>query len=148
MTFGLLPLRLGLTFRADTVQQHGVGIKRIPVLISHFVLALFDLGVGKLFDRATNGADQVIMMIAIVQFEYRLATVKLAAHQYARLLKLRKHPVYRRKADIDLFGNKGAIYVFGTLMPLISPTKNVKNLEAGKGRLQAHILQFSLIAHG
>ena len=43
------------------------------------LLAVFDLGVVKLFDLAAVKADQVVVVLAFIELEHRLATLKLAA---------------------------------------------------------------------
>src|SRR5690606_42032738 len=57
----------------------------------HLVLALFDIGIGELDHLAAIGADKVVVVIAVVQFEDGLAAVELAAGQDAGLLELGEH---------------------------------------------------------
>ena len=53
------------------------------------LLAVFDLGVIKFFDLAAVKANEVIMVLAFVEFIDRLAALKLAATQNTGLFELR-----------------------------------------------------------
>lgn len=53
------------------------------------LLAVFDLGIVKLFDLAAVKANEVIMVLAFVEFIDRLAALKLAATQNTGLFELR-----------------------------------------------------------
>ena len=52
------------------------------------LLAVFDFGVVKLFDLAAVKANEVVMVLAFVEFVDRLAAFKLAAAQNAGLFEL------------------------------------------------------------
>ena len=52
------------------------------------LLSIFDFGVVKLFDLAAVKADQVVVVLAFVEFVHRLAALKLAAAQNAGLFEL------------------------------------------------------------
>ena len=53
------------------------------------LLAVFDLGIVKLFDLAAVKANEVIMVLAFVELVHRLAALKLAATQNTGLFELR-----------------------------------------------------------
>ena len=53
------------------------------------MLPFFNIGVGKFSHLAAMRANQMIVMITIIELKNRLATVKLATRQNAGLLKLR-----------------------------------------------------------
>jgi hypothetical protein len=116
-------------------------------VLGHFVLALFDFVISKLDDLAAIGADQVIVVIPVIQFEHCLTAIELAAHQNARLFELRKNAVDRGEPNIDIFGDQGAVDVFGALVAQIGTPENIEYLEARERGLQAHILQFTLVIH-
>src|SRR5690606_40934652 len=82
---------LVLTVSADAIQHHCVAFKSKVVVLGHLVLALFDIGIGELDHLAAIGADKVVVVIAVVQFEDGLAAVELAAGQDAGLLELGEH---------------------------------------------------------
>src|SRR3546814_1865435 len=111
------------------------------------MLAFFDLVIGELHNLAAIRADKMVVVIAIVKLEYRLATVELAAYQNTGLLKLGQHTIHGRQADIDIFGDKGPVDVFGALVANIRTAENIKNLQARESCLQAHALEFVLVIH-
>lgn len=137
----------GCTFGANAVQQHGVAFQVETFVFSYLVLAFFDFVVGKFDHFAAIGADQMVVMVAIVEFEYCLAAIELTAHENACLFELRKHAIDRSKANIDIFGDQGSIDVFRALMAQVRPAEYIKNLKAWKRSLQAHIFQFALVVH-
>ena len=57
-------------------------------------LALLDCGVEELFDPAALQADQVVVVLSFIQFEYRLAGFEMVALQQARLLELGQHAIH------------------------------------------------------
>ncbi len=66
------------------------------------MLPLFNFFVGKLRHFAAMGADEVIVMIPVIELKNRLATIKLASGQNARLLELRQHPINGSQPNINL----------------------------------------------
>jgi hypothetical protein len=60
-----------------------VAFQRETVVLGDLLLALFDVRIRELDYRAAIRADQVIVVVAIVQFEDGLAAVELAASQDA-----------------------------------------------------------------
>jgi hypothetical protein len=65
-------------------------------------LALLDLGVVELLDAAAVHADQVVVVLAFVEFEHRLAGLEVGARKDAGLLELHQDAVHRREADIGV----------------------------------------------
>ena len=65
-----------------------MAFKRIAIRACDLVLALFDFVIRKLSDLAAMRADQMIVVIAIIELKDRLAPVKLTPRQDPRLLKL------------------------------------------------------------
>jgi len=53
--------------------------------LGHFVLTVFNLSVKKLLHLATVQADQVVMVLALIEFINGFAALKVAAAQNARL---------------------------------------------------------------
>ncbi|OIQ66240.1 hypothetical protein GALL_521920 [mine drainage metagenome] len=56
--------------------------------VRHVVLKLLDLGIKKLFNPATIKTDQVVVVVALVEFIDRFVALEMAAGQYGSLLKL------------------------------------------------------------
>src|SRR5690606_24209755 len=138
-----------LAVAADAVQHHGVAFQDEVVVLGHLVLALFDVRIGKFHHLAAIGADEVIVMIAVVQLEYRLAAVELAAGQDAGLLELGQHAVDGGQADLDVFADEGPIDIFGAEVALVGLAEDDENFQAREGRLQTHVFQCALVGgHG
>lgn len=113
----------------------------------HLVLSRLYLCIEEFLYPAALEADQMIMMLAFVQFENRLAGLeKMPLHQ-ACVLELRQDPVNGGEADIDAFGEQMAIDVFCRHVPGIGFLHQFENPQARIGRLEADVLQIVGIAH-
>ena len=66
------------------------------------LLALLDLGVEELLDPAAVEAHQVVVVLALVELEHRLAGLEVVARQDAGLLELHQHAVDRGQADVGM----------------------------------------------
>ena len=98
--------------------QHGVQRQRVVLQLEAArlrdgALALLDLGVEELLDPAAVQAHQVVVVLALVELEHRLAGLEVAARQHARLLELHQHPVDRGQADVGAFGQQRLVDVLG-----------------------------------
>jgi len=80
-------------------------------------LPLFDFRIEEFLDPAALQADQVVVVTALVQFEYGFARLEMVADQQPRLLELRQYAVYRRQADIDAVGQQLLVDIFGGQVP-------------------------------
>ena len=73
-----------------------------PVFFGHPMLAFFDFRIGKFHHPAAIGADQVIMVITIVQFKHGFAAIELTAQQNAGLFKLGQNAIDSRQANVHV----------------------------------------------
>ena len=112
------------------------------------MLTLFDFCVGELGNTTAVRTDQVVMVITVVEFKDRLATIKLAASQNPGLFKLGQDAVDGRQANIDAFAKQGAIDVLSAQVALTRFSENIQNFQARKCGLQTNILQITLIVLG
>lgn len=87
-SFGALLSRSFSAAGALAVQRHGVILNHPAFGLGDQVLAFFDFGVIKLFHGAAAGADEVIVVMAFVEFVDGLAAFEIAAQQDAGLFKL------------------------------------------------------------
>jgi hypothetical protein len=101
----LLAVRAVRLFAVD-VKVEGVLAHLEAALLGDLVLALLDLGVVELLDLAALQADQVVVVLALVQFEDRLAGLEVMPLQQARLLELGQHPIDRGQADVHAVGQQ------------------------------------------
>jgi len=79
-----------------------------------FILALFDFGVVELLDPPALDADQMIVMAAPVELEYRLAGFEVMADKQPRLLELREHAIDRGEPDVEPFVQELPIDILGS----------------------------------
>src|SRR5690554_5810441 len=99
---------------------------------SDIVLKLFDIGIVKFFNFATVCANQMVMMVTVIQFKNGTCTVKLTTRQNAGLLKLSQDTIDRGQSDIYVFRYQSPVNVFRALMPGVGTPENIKNFEARK----------------
>lgn len=76
---------------------------------------------------AALDAHQVIMMIATVQFEDRVAALKMVTHDEAGGLKLGQHPIDGREPNLFTLRDEGFENFFrAKVLPLFAtPFKNI-----------------------
>jgi len=134
-------------FGAHAVEHHGVAFQSESMVFGNFVLTTFDFLVAEFDHLIAVRADEVVVMIAVIQLKDGLAAVELAAHQDASLFELCEHAVNGGQTDVDIFGNQRPIHVFSALVTFVSASENVENLEARKSRLQAGTLEVNGIGH-
>ena len=113
----------------------------------HGVLAFFDFGVVKLFHLAAVQADQVVVVLALVQLKHRFTALKLAALQNTGLLKLRQHPVHRGQAHIGAFLEQHPKDVFRRHMALAAALEDFQYLQPRQRGLEAGAFEFVDVAH-
>jgi len=114
---------------------------------SNRLLAFFDFGVVKLLHLAAVQADQVVVVVALVQFKHRFTAFKLAALQDARLLELSQHPIHRGQAHIRTLLQQHPKDVFGRHMTLAAALEDFQNLQPRHGSLEAGAFEFVDIGH-
>ena len=115
-------------------------------LLGDAMLTFFNFAVDKLLDLAALNTDQVIVVIALVQFKYGLVTVKVVAHQQAGLLKLGQHSVYRRQADFLTLVGQQPINLLRRHVSLVALLEQIENLQAGKRGFETNALEIRGIA--
>ncbi len=133
---------------ADGVQRQRVVLQLEAARLRHGVLALLDLGVEELLDPAAVQADQVVVVLALVELEHRLAGLEVVARQDAGLLELHQHPVDGGQADVGAFGQQHLVDVFGAHVALRGLLEHLQNLDARQRGLQAAVLEFVGVGHG
>lgn len=75
-------------------------------------LARFNGAVVELFNVTALQADDVIMVFAMIEFEYGFAAFKMVAHQQAGVLKLGEYAVDRGQTDIFPAAMQDVVNVF------------------------------------
>src|SRR5690606_37905218 len=133
---------------AVTVERKRVVLERKAPGIRDLALQAFDIGVEELFDPAATQAHQVIVVIALVELEDRLAGLEIAALEQAGLLELGEYPVDGREADFVVLGEQLLEHVLGAHVALPTRVEDFEDLQAGQRRLQSCALEFGGFWHG
>src|SRR5207237_8257647 len=114
--------RRALLVRTARLRAIGIQIKRVfadfeSAFVRDFVLPFLDLGVVELLDAPALHADEMVVMLAFVQLEDRLAGFEMVTDQKPGLLELRQDAINGRKADVEAFGQELLVDVLGRQMP-------------------------------
>lgn len=112
--------------------------------LGDFVLTLFNLAIDEFLNGTALQADQMIMVVAIIQLKSGIVCVKMVTNQNSRRFELRQHAVNSCKADIHVFSEQGFVNVVRRHVPLSlkrSFLENFQNLHPGTGCLQPRVLQ-------
>jgi hypothetical protein len=93
-----------LTLRTDAVKAKRV-ISQYKVLFpGNFILQYFNRFLLKLLYLSTLDADEMVMMVSLVQFENRSTPLEMMTYNQAGVFELSKDPVNRREADFLALG--------------------------------------------
>ena len=100
----------------------------------------FYLRIVEFFHLSALQADQMVMMLTLVEFENRLAGLEVVALEQTGLLELGEDPVYGGKANIHFLLNQQPVYVFRRKMTFVRMLEQIEDLQAGQRCLEADIL--------
>ena len=75
-------------FRAIRIDMQGMVANRETQVGRDSFLACFDGRIEEFLDMSALQTNDVVVMLALVQFEYRLAALEMVAHQQSGLLEL------------------------------------------------------------
>ena len=81
------------------------------------VLPLLDPFVHEFLDPAAVDADDVIVMVALIEFEHGRAALEVMPRHQPGGLELRQHAVDRCEADVLLGLEQPLVYVLGAHVP-------------------------------
>lgn len=135
-----------LTFAADAVHIQRVIDDAVAVVGGDFVLQGFDFRIVEFRYLAAFDADDVVVVVAFVQFVNRFAAFEMVALQNTRLLELGQNAVNRRNADFHTFFQQNTVHVFRTQMLFGMRFEQVQNFQTRAGHLQAAVFQLRNIA--
>lgn len=77
-----------------------------------FFLAPFNAAVNEFFHLAADGADQVVVMTALIELKHCGARLEMTADDNARFGKLHQYAVNGREANVDLLVDQEAVDLF------------------------------------
>lgn len=141
------------TVRAVFLQAIGVKVECVfdyreaPVL-GYLELAFLDFRIVEFLDAAALQADQVVVVLAIVELEHGLARFEMMAFKQASVFELGEHPIDGGQANIDMLGKQLAINIFGSEMARIRLAEQVEDGHARHGCLEAYVFEFCGVGHG
>ena len=107
-----------------------------------FFLAPFDGAVDEFFHLAAGGADQVVVMIAIIELEQGSARLELTANDNARFGKLHQYAVDGCEADVDLLVEHETVDLFRRQVLGCALMKELQDAQSWKSRFQAGSAQY------
>ena len=123
-----------------------------PAFLSDLVLPLFDRRVEEFLHPAALQTDQMVVVLAFVQFENRLAGFKMVALQQACLLELGEDTVDGGEADVESVSQQVAVDVLGGDVTrrtfILQLVEEVEYLQARVGCLEADTLEVVRVCHG
>src|SRR5688572_5910413 len=104
--------------RAVLARAVGIDVQRMIVdpetaLLRNGDLPALDLRIVEFLDVPALHADEVIVVSALVQFENRLAALKMVAYEEPCLLELGKHAVDRCEPRFGAFLAQNSVHLLG-----------------------------------
>ena len=110
---------------------------REAFLLCDIVLAFFNFSVVKLFNPTAVQTNQMVMVLAFIEFIDRFAALKMTATQNIGLLELRQHPVNRSQAHVGAAFKQNTKNVLSRHVPLRAFLENFKYFQAGQCRFES-----------
>src|SRR5690606_32886840 len=130
------------------LRSQGMVLEREAPVGRDLALAALDVLVEELLDAATAQAHEVVVVVAMVELEDRLAGFEIAALEEAGLLELGEHPVHGRQADLVVLGEEFLEDVLGTHVAVTAGMEHLEDLQARERRLESGALEFGGFGHG
>lgn len=115
--------------------------------LGDFLLPFFNFGVVELFHPAALQAHQMIVMLALVEFEHGLVAVEVVTHEQAGLFELSQYPVNRGQANVLTLVLKQLVDFLGCHVPFVALLEQVENLQSRQCGLETDVLQVAGLAH-
>jgi hypothetical protein len=113
----------------------------------HFFLARLDGRIVELLDMAALQTNDVIVVIPLVQLEYRLATFEMVLHQQSGLLELGEHPVYRSQTHVLSYVEQLSVNVFRAQVAFFAFFEQIQHLESWQGGFEACAFEVFRLVH-
>lgn len=137
------PLRLVRTIFLGAVgeQVEGVFADGEAVFLGDFFLAFFNVGVAEFFHFPALQADQVVVVVALVEFEHRFVAFEVVAHQQAGGFELGEDAVDGGEADVFAFRDQCLVHVFGGEMAHRAGFEQLEDFEPRQGDFEPGVFQ-------
>ncbi len=110
-------------------------------ILGNFCLPPLNFGIIELLDDSALDAHEVVMMVAVVQFEDGFSRLEMMAYQQPGLFELGEHAINGRQSDFRSFAKQHSVHVFCREMALFAVLEKIEDLESGQRRLQPPAFQ-------
>lgn len=87
-------------------------LKHKAEIFRNLFLTALDLVIDEFFHFTARCADQVVVMVPLIQFEYRCAGLEMATTENARFGELHQYAINGGKSNIDFFVQQETINLF------------------------------------
>jgi len=115
------------------------------VFLRDLDLTLLDFSIEEFFDLAAIQADQMVMVRAFIQFEYRFAGFEMIALQQASLLELGQYAIYRCQTDIKIVAEQNLVDIFGAEVTYLGVLEDFKDFQTRQSCFQTAGFEFRWI---
>ena len=102
----------------------------------------FDILIAELLDPPAVQTQDMVMVLALIEFEHRLATLKMMAFDQPRRLELGQYPIHRRQTDILAGIRQHPVDHLSGEMRTIRMPQHFEDFHARQRDLQARLLEF------
>ncbi len=133
---------LAIGLDAVPVKRKRMILQVKPAIAGYAHLPRFDFAVDELLDPAALQADEVVVVLALVQLKERPARFKIAAFEDTGLFELGEHAIHRREPDVVLMVEQLSEHILRAHMTSTSELEDLQDLEPGGGCLEAAAAQF------
>src|SRR3954465_12461316 len=110
---------------------------REAMIFGDLHLPLLDLGVVELLHPSALQADQVVVMLALVQLEHGLAAFEVMPYQNSGLLELGQHPIDGGEPDVHALLPQNLVHVFRGEGADIGVLEEIEDLQPRQRSLEA-----------
>ena len=105
-------------------------------------LPLFDVFIAKFLDSPTVQTQDVVMVLALIKFEYRLTALEIMAFDQPSRLKLGQYPIHSWQANLLAGIDQHSMDNLGSQMRTAPVLQHFKNFHARQRDFQTGLLEF------
>lgn len=106
-------------------------------LLGDLSLAPLDRLVVKFLDPAALGTDDVVVVPALIEFEYRVPPLEMVANDQTGPFELSEDPIHGRQADVLTGAEQCLVDVLRAHVAGLRSLHDLEDLESGQGDFQA-----------
>ena len=117
------------------------------MFLGHLALQSFYVLADKFNNVPRLNTDHVIMMFALVDFEYRVPTLEVMAHHQPGIFKLCENAVYRREPDILAGIQQLLVDILGAQVARFDILENFENSKPRQGYFEPGGAKFLSLLH-